>query len=87
MKKSKALGEDSIPIELHLTCVLRNRECQTAGTMQTMRILIEKRNEHKISIVIAFVDYEKAFNSMDALYDCRTDSRYSEFIYYFDLCL
>ena len=58
--------------------------------LQTMRLLIEKFNEYRMCIAIAFVDYEKAFVSvelwaiLDALYECRTDSRYSgiiKFIY------
>jgi hypothetical protein len=60
----------------------------TNDHLQTMRLLIEKHNEYKMCFALAFVDYEKAFDSielwaiLDALYECRTDSRYSELIKY-----
>lgn len=58
----------------------------TNDHLQVMRTLIEKCNEYKIKIAIAFVDYEKAFDSveiwkiLDALNRCRIDSRYTRLI-------
>ena len=60
----------------------------TNDHLQTMRLLIEKHNEYKMNIAIAFVDYEKAFDSVElwailnAMDECRTDSRYSDIIKY-----
>jgi len=60
----------------------------TNDHLQTMRLLIEKHNEYKKNIAIAFVDYEKAFDSVEmwailnALDECRTDSRYSKILKY-----
>jgi len=51
-----------------------------------MSSLIEKCNEYKIEIALAFVDYEKAFDSvetwsiLDSLDECRVDSRYTRTI-------
>src|SRR6201996_9307825 len=49
-------------------------------------MMIEKCNEYKIEIALAFVDYEKAFDSvetwliLDSLDECRVDSRYTRTI-------
>ena len=56
----------------------------TNDHLQVMRSLIEKCNEYKIEIALAFVDYEKAFDSvetwsiLDSLDECRVDSRYTQ---------
>jgi len=55
----------------------------TNDHLQVMRSLIEKCNEYKIGFALAFIDYEKAFDSvetwsmLDGLDECRIDSRYS----------
>lgn len=58
----------------------------TNDHLQVMRSLIEKCNEYKIPIVLIFIDYEKAFDSveiwaiLESLNECRVDSRYSNLI-------
>ena len=58
----------------------------TNDHLQVMRTLIEKCNEYKIPIVLIFIDYEKAFDSveiwsiLESLHECRVDSRYSNLI-------
>ena len=58
----------------------------TNDHLQVMSSLIEKCNEYKIEIALAFVDYEKAFDSvetwsiLDSLDECRVDSRYTRTI-------
>ena len=58
----------------------------TNDHLQVMRTLIEKCNEYKIGIVLIFIDFEKAFDSvetwsiLDSLDECRVDSRYSNVI-------
>ena len=60
----------------------------TNDHLQVMRTLIEKCNEYKISIVLIFIDFEKAFDSVetwsiwDSLDECRVDSRYSKVLQY-----
>ena len=60
----------------------------TNDHLQVMRTLIEKCNEYKIGIVLIFIDFEKAFDSvetwsiLDSLDECRVDSRYSNTIRY-----
>jgi len=60
----------------------------TNDHLQVMRSLIEKCNEYKIPIAIIFIDFEKAFDSvelwsiMDSLDECRIDSRYTRLIKY-----
>ena len=60
----------------------------TNDHLQVMRTLIEKCNEYKIGIVLIFIDFEKAFDSvetwsvLDSLDECRVDSRYSDTIRY-----
>ena len=60
----------------------------TNDHLQVMRSLIEKCNEYKIGIVLIFIDFEKAFDSvetwsiLDSLDECRVDSRYSDTIRY-----
>ena len=60
----------------------------TNDHLQVMRTLIEKCNEYKIGIVLIFIDFEKAFDSvetwsiLDSLDECRVDSRYSNAIRY-----
>jgi len=58
----------------------------TNDHIQVMRTLIEKCNEYKIGIVLIFIDFEKAFDSveiwsiLESLNECRVDSRYSNLI-------
>lgn len=58
----------------------------TNDHLQVMRSLIEKCNEYRIDLAFAFIDYEKAFDSvetwsmLDSLDECRIDSRYSKTI-------
>ena len=60
----------------------------TNDHLQVMRTLIEKCNEYKIGIVLIFIDFEKAFDSVetwsiwDSLDECRVDSRYSRVLQY-----
>ena len=60
----------------------------TNDHLQVMRTLIEKCNEYKIPIVLIFIDYEKAFDSvetwsiLESLNECRVDSRYSNTVKY-----
>ena len=50
--------------------------------LQTMKILIERATEYKIPLWIAFIDYRKAFDTVEiwavtnALRNARIDSRY-----------
>jgi len=58
----------------------------TNDHLQVLRSLIEKCNEYKIPIVLCFIDFEKAFDSvelwsiLDSLDECRIDSRYTRTI-------
>ena len=55
----------------------------TNDHLQVIKTLIEKSVEYNKPLVMVFVDYEKAFDSIrhngmfNALADCRVDSRYS----------
>lgn len=54
----------------------------TSDHLQTLKTLIEKCHEYNKPIVLTFVDYEKAFDTIEtwavinALKDCRIDERY-----------
>lgn len=58
----------------------------TNDHLQVVKLLIEKSIEYNKPLVLVFVDYEKAFDSIDhtemfkALADCRIDHRYSALI-------
>lgn len=58
----------------------------TIDHIQTLRSLIEKSAEYKFSLHLAFVDYEKAFDSIEwsavteALHNARVDSRYANLL-------
>lgn len=58
----------------------------TIDHLQTIRTLIEKTTEYNIPIHLAFVDYHKAFDSIEtwafltAMEDARIDSRYCNII-------
>lgn len=58
----------------------------TMDHLHSMKILIEKCNEYNINLALAFVDYEKAFDTIEmqpilkALDDCRIDTRYSNLL-------
>lgn len=58
----------------------------TIDHIQSVRTLIEKCTEYNIPLHLAFVDYHKAFDSietwavLDAMHDARIDSRYTEII-------
>src|SRR6202012_1936086 len=60
----------------------------TNDHLQVVRTLIKKCNEYKMGIALAFIDYEKAFDSvetwsiLDGLDEARVDSRYSRTIRY-----
>ena len=60
----------------------------TNDHLHVMRTLIEKCNEYKIPVILIFIDFEKAFDSvetwsiLDSLDECRVDSRYSNTIRY-----
>ena len=60
----------------------------TNDHLQVVRTLIEKCNQYKIGIALAFIDYEKAFDSvetwsiLDGLDEARVDSRYTRTIRY-----
>jgi hypothetical protein len=60
----------------------------TADHIQAIRLLIEKSTEYNINIHMAFVDYRKAFDSVEAwsilraLQNARIDSRYIKLIKY-----
>ncbi|XP_072376061.1 uncharacterized protein [Diabrotica undecimpunctata] len=59
----------------------------TTDHLHTLKILIEKTNEYNLSIYLEFVDYEKAFDSLElwaveeTLVNCRIDSRYRMLIH------
>lgn len=56
----------------------------TIDHLHTLRTLIEKSTEYNIPLCLAYVDYQKAFDSMEswailaAMDEARIDSRYSE---------
>ncbi|XP_073960723.1 uncharacterized protein [Choristoneura fumiferana] len=58
----------------------------TNDHLQTLKTVIEKCHEYNKPIIITFVDYEKAFDSVEAwavegaLADCRVDERYIQLI-------
>jgi hypothetical protein len=58
----------------------------TTDHLFTMKILIEKANEYNFPLYLAFVDYKKAFDSVEkwavikSLKNCRVDSRYIDLI-------
>lgn len=58
----------------------------TTDHFLTIKLMIEKCNEYQIPIYIAFVDYEKAFDTIEtwaierALQNCRIHSRYIQLI-------
>src|SRR6202012_779890 len=60
----------------------------TNDHLQVVRTLIEKCYEYKIGIALAFIDYEKAFDSvetwsiLEGLDEARVDSRYTRTIRY-----
>lgn len=59
----------------------------TADHLLTVRTLIEKANEYHLDLYIGFIDYEKAFDSIElwaiekAMNNCRIDSRYRMLIH------
>lgn len=58
----------------------------TAGHLQTIKTVIETTTEYNIPLHLAFVDYQKAFDSIEtwsfltAMEDARIDSRYTAII-------
>lgn len=56
---------------------------RTNDNLQVIKTLIEKSVEYHKPLVLVFLDYEKAFDSIEhneifkALADCRVDHRYS----------
>lgn len=62
------------------------KEFSTNDHLQTVRTLIEKCSEYNITLNLAFVDYEKAFDSVEtwavlnAMDEARIDTRYSRLI-------
>lgn len=59
----------------------------TSDHLLTMKVLVEKANEYHLPMYFAFVDYEKAFDSVElwaveqAMNNCRIDSRYRTLIH------
>lgn len=59
----------------------------TSDHLLTIRTLIEKATEYHLPLHLAFVDYEKAFDSVElwaveqAMNNCRIDSRYRQLIH------
>lgn len=57
----------------------------TTQQMQNIKLIIQKSNEYNIQIHIAFIDYSKAFDSIElwavfqAMNNARIDSRYKNF--------
>ena len=64
------------------------RGYSTMDHLQTVKILIEKANEYNITLWMAMIDYEKAFDSIEiwavinALSNGRIDDRYTNIIKY-----
>lgn len=62
------------------------KEYGTNDHLQTVRTLIEKCTEYNVPLHLAFVDYEKAFDSVEtwavlnAMNEARIDTRYSNLI-------
>lgn len=60
----------------------------TIDHLQTIRNLLEKATEYNIPLYLAFIDYEKAFDTIEvwtvlqALDNARVDSRYSDLMKY-----
>lgn len=60
----------------------------TNDHLHTLRTLIEKCNEYNLELYLAFIDYQKAFDSIEtwavlnSLNACRIDSRYTKIIEY-----
>ena len=59
----------------------------TNDLLQSIKTLIEKTMEYNKPLVLLFIDFHKAFDTielkaiLDALNDCRVDFRYSRLIY------
>lgn len=62
------------------------RGFSTIDHLQTVRTLIEKSTEYNVPLYLAFVDFHKAFDSIEtwsftqAMYDARIDSRYTNLL-------
>ncbi|VDO93770.1 unnamed protein product [Schistosoma margrebowiei] len=58
IKNGKAVGPDNIPAE-----ALKSRSC--TDQIATLRIIVEQSIEWNSTLYINFIDYEKAFDSVD----------------------
>ncbi|VDP48346.1 unnamed protein product [Schistosoma margrebowiei] len=62
IKNGKAVGPDNIPTEA-LKSNIEVRSC--TDQIATLRIIVEQSIEWNSTLYINFIDYEKAFDSVD----------------------